>query len=119
MATCRDCIHYDVCAINGIDVENTTFKKELCCGEFKDKSRIIELPNVEIGRELFYIDIYTKTVESDIVSRLNWEQTDLGIQTGIWSENNGFSEFFSDIGKKLFLTKKEAEAKLKELNDSE
>ena len=42
--TCKDCYHYDVCAINGIDVENTTFKKELCCGEFKDKSRIVELP---------------------------------------------------------------------------
>lgn len=42
--TCKDCFHCNVCAINGIDVENTTFKKELCCGEFKDKSRIIELP---------------------------------------------------------------------------
>lgn len=75
------------------------------------------MPNVEIGQELFYIDRYTKTVESDVVSRLNWEKTDLGVQTGIWSENNGFSEFFSDIGKTLFLTKEEAEAKLKELNE--
>ena len=115
--TCKDWFHCNICAINGIDVENTTFKKELCCGEFKDKSRFIELPNVEIGQELFYIDRFTKTVKSDIVSRLNWEQTDLGIQTGIWSENNGFSEFFSDIGKTLFLTKEEAEAKLKELNE--
>ena len=40
MATCRDCIHYDVCAINGIDVENTTFKKELCCGEFINKTKV-------------------------------------------------------------------------------
>ena len=80
-----------------------------------EQQKYIELPNVEIGQELFYIDRFTKTVKSDIVSRLNWEQTDLGIQTGIWSENNGFSEFFSDIGKTLFLTKEEAEAKLKEL----
>lgn len=42
--TCRDCIHCNICAINGIDVENTTFKKNLCCGEFKDKSRFVELP---------------------------------------------------------------------------
>ena len=81
-----------------------------------EQQKYIELPNVEIGQELFYIDRFTKTVKSDIVSRLNWEQTDLGIQTGIWSENNGFSEFFSDIGKTVFLTKEEAEAKLKELN---
>lgn len=106
---CKDCIHYDVCE-NSPVIENG-------CPYFKDKSRFIELPNVEIGQELFYIDRYTKTVESDVVSRLNWEKTDLGVQTGIWSENNGFSEFFSDIGKTLFLIKEEAEAKLKELNE--
>ena len=112
--TCNDCIHYDVCGMCGDedDIKAMTF-----CRYFKDKLRIIELPNVEIGQELFYIDRYTKTVESDVVSILNWEKTDLGVQTGIWSENNGFSEFFSDIGKTLFLTKEEAEAKLKELNN--
>ena len=52
--TCKDCIHYDVCATNGIDVENTTFKKELCCGEFKDKASIIELP-CKLGDSIFYI----------------------------------------------------------------
>lgn len=106
--TCKDCINYDVCTIGN---END----ETMCNLFKDKSHIIELPNVEIGQELFYIDRFTKTVKSDIVSRLNWEETDLGVQTGILSENNGFSEFFSDIGKTLYLTKEEAEAKLKEL----
>ena len=119
--TCKDCIHYDVCK-----EYNNVYERELSerycveCQYFKDKSRIIELPNVEIGQELFYIDRYTKTVKSDVVSRLDWEETDLGVDTGIWSENNAFSEFFSDIGKTLYLTKKEAEAKLKELmkNDS-
>lgn len=111
--TCKDCIHYDVCGFN----EYKDFNE--ICSYFKDKSRFIELPNVEIGQELFYIDRYTKTVESDIVSRLNWENTDLDVQTGIWSENNGFTEFFSDIGKTLFLTKEEAEAKLKEVNENE
>ena len=115
--TCKDCYHYDVCAINGIDVENTTFKKELCCGEFKDKSRIVELPNIEIGQELFYIDQYEKRVKSDTVSKLTFEKNDLGIDTGVWSEDYGFSMLFSDVGKSLFLTKGEAETKLKELNE--
>lgn len=115
--TCKDCFHCNVCAINGIDVENTTFKKELCCGEFKDKSRIIELPNIEIGQELFYIDQYEKRVKSDTVSKLTFEKNELGIDTGVWSEDYGFSMFFSDVGKSLFLTKGEAEAKLKELNN--
>lgn len=126
--TCKDCIHYEACkekfaGLYKICVDKPKKHFELNpqvekrCQQFKDKSNIIELPNVEIGQELFYIDRYTKTVESDIVSRLNWQKTDLGVDTGIWSENNGFSEFFSDIGKTLFLTKEEAEAKLKELNN--
>lgn len=121
--TCNDCIHYDVCGRwdNWNDEFYTDGNSDRCYdySRFKDKSRFIELPNVEIGQELFYVDRYTKTVESDVVSILNWEKTDLGVQTGIWSENNGFSEFFSDIGKTLFLTKEEAEAELKELNENE
>ena len=126
--TCKDCYGCEICAEFGAehlpsDLDSRYFEykdidnveKECSC--FKDKASIIELPNVEIGQALFYIDGFTKTVESDIVSRLNWEKTDLGVQTGIWSENNGFSEFFSDVGKTLFLTKEEAEAKLKELNN--
>lgn len=124
--TCKDCYGCEICAEFGSehlpsDLDSRYFEYkdinnvEQECSCFKDKSRIIELPNVEIGQELFYIDRFTRTVESDIVSRLTWEQTDLSIQTGIWSENNGFSEFFSDIGKTLFLTKEEAEEKLKEL----
>ena len=116
--TCKDCIHYDVCKCVNSKVDEMYGNRngtQYGCGYFKDKSQIIELPNVEIGQALFYIDGFTRTVESDIVSRLTWEQTDLGVQTGVWSENNGFSEFFNDIGKTLFLTKVEAEAKLKEL----
>lgn len=116
--TCKDCIHYCVCK----DLAETLEMEDCVCNNFyhfKDKSRFIELPNVEIGQSLFYIDRFTKTVKSDIVSRLNWEETDLGVQTGIWSENNAFSEFFSDVGKTLFLTKEEAETKLKELNENE
>ena len=123
---CRNCIHFNLCLKNLEDeLEGFEYIYNILilaqnregerCEFFKDKSQIIELPNVEIDQELFYIDEFTRTVESDIVSRLTWEQTDLGIQTGIWSENNGFSEFFSDIGKTLFLTKEEAEAKLKEV----
>lgn len=89
------------------------------CEYFKDKSRIVELPNIKIGQELFYIDKYGKRVKSDTVSKLTFEKNDLGIDTGVWSDNYGFSEFFSDVGKTLFLTKEEAEAKLKELNGND
>lgn len=129
--TCKDCIHYDVChsRINSIDflpvikgkisISSIMYKEcddvEKHCLHFKDKSHIIELPNIEIGQRLFYIDQYEKRVKSDTVSKLTFEKNDLGIDTGVWSEDYGFSMFFSDVGKTLFLTKEEAEAKLKEM----
>lgn len=110
--TCKDCIHYEVCC------DEYELAHAENCNNFKDKSKYIELPNVEIGQVLFYVDKYTKSVESDIVSKLTWEETYLGVDTGIWSENYGFSEFFSDIGKTVFLTREEAEQKLKELKEN-
>lgn len=85
--------------------------------ELLQSDRIVELPNIEIGQELFYIDKYEKRVKSDTVSKLTFEQNDLGVNTGVWSDNYGFSVFFSDVGQTVFLTKEEAEAKLKELNN--
>ena len=127
--TCKDCSHYDVCEDNlkyiqerflkGLTFGKSEFTEGEFCNLFKDKSRIIELPNIEIGQELFYIDQYEKRVKSDTVSKLTFEKNELGIDTGVWSEDYGFSMFFSDVGKSLFLTKGEAEAKLKELNGNE
>lgn len=111
---CKGCYHSDMCGFEWCDDDALTF-----CKYFKDKSRIIELPNIEIGQELFYIDKYVKRVKSDTVSKLTYEKNELGIDTGVWSDNYGFSKFFSDVGKTLFLTKEEAEAKLKELNGNE
>lgn len=108
--TYKDCFHSDVCGFECDDA--LTF-----CKDFKDKSHIIELPNIEIGQELFYIDKYEKRVKSDTVSKLTFEKNDLGVYTGVWSENYGFSMFFSDVGKNLFISKEEAEAKLKEVNE--
>ena len=102
MSTCRDCIHYDVCAINGIDVENTTFKKELCCGEFKDKSRIIELP-CKVGNLVFepyrdFINVYEITTIrlSKYGLFFNWRL----YNSGVYSNVNGFSE--REINKTIF-----------------
>lgn len=114
--TCKDCIHYDVCAINGIDVENTTFKKELCCGEFKDKSRIVELP---CGFGDIVYTIPRRSIRK-------WRVVFIGlcespyINIAWYKDKNHFetrSIYFDQIGKTVFLTKEEAEAKLKELNE--
>ena len=122
--TCKDCYHYDVCAIHGIDVENTTFKKELCCGEFKDKSRIIELP-CNVGDEIYVLN------RGNIPQKMILDEPDIRCHCA--KEDNlcmalcddkkhsicayRFKNDGSDIGEKVFRTKSEAEAKLKELKE--
>ena len=115
--TYKNCIHYEVCNAECCELLSRINQGCEQCENFKDKSLIVELPNIEIGQELFYIDRYGKRVKSDTVSKLTFEKNDLGTDTGVWSDNYGFSEFFGDVGKTLFLTKEEAEAKLKELNN--
>ena len=122
--TCKDCIHYDVCAINGIDVENTTFKKELCCGEFKDKSRIIELP-CKVGDEIYVLN------RGNIPQKMILDEPDIrchcpkeaNLCMALCDDRKHdicayrFKNDGSDIGEKVFRTKSEAEAKLKKLNE--
>lgn len=117
--TCKDCLGDMFCSKKDKTkrVDKYCADADEICDHFKDKSHIIELPNIEIGQQLFYIDQYEKRVKSDTVSKLTFEKSDLGIDTGVWSEDCGFSKFFSDVGKTLFLSKEEAEAKLKELKE--
>ncbi len=108
--TCKDCIHCNVCAINGIDVENTTFKKELCCREFKDKSRIIELP-CKAGDTLYTIHKFK--YDEDRFYYILEENPSIPIR-GVYELACDF-----DTGSCVFYStdKLEAEAKLKELNE--
>lgn len=44
--TCKDCIHYDICHNNFKNIDlNEEMTDEHCCVYFKDKSRIVELPD--------------------------------------------------------------------------
>lgn len=52
MKTCKDCIHYDVCAY---DKDVLGFPKTMC-DFFKDHSRFIELPELEDYTEVITLD---------------------------------------------------------------
>ena len=120
MATCRDCIHYDVCHNNFKNIDmNKEMTDKHCCVYFKDKSRIIELP-CKVGNLVFepyrdFINVYEITTIrlSKYGLFFNWRL----YNSGVYSNVNGFSE--REINKTIFLTKEEAEAKLKELNGNE
>ena len=116
--TCKDCYHYDVCAINGIDVENTTFKKELCCGEFKDKSRIIELP-CNMGDTVYHTTTFGICQLTVAGIHLFWNKRKTRIKrysyiVGLNNLDYTYRLPLKEIGKTVFLTKEQAEAKLKE-----
>lgn len=90
--TCKDCVHYDVCRYWGNEDETEDGIPD--CPDFKDKSRFLN-----IGDKIYQHDserIYESTIKNIIYET-----------TGITFDERA-------IGKTVFLTRKEAEEKLKE-----
>lgn len=112
--TCKDCYHYDVCKFYNKNLPEEYKPIEWQCDNFKDKSLIVELP-CEIGTELFLSDNLMQH------HRLK-EYKFIGERVVMVIECFEFQrtrKMFLDeyFGKTVFLTKEEAEAKLKELNN--
>ena len=117
--TCKKCYHCDVCS----EKDGTTnfYGKEFACNDvekrcqyFKNKSLVVELP-CEIGTELFLSDNLMQH------HRLK-EYKFIGIRVVMVIECFEFQRtckrFLDEhFGITVFLTKEEAEAKLKELNN--
>lgn len=101
--TCKDCYHNDVCGFEWCYDDALTF-----CKDFKDKSRIIELPKT--------IWVISECLELE-------EYEVLGVFTtnnSIWLDTKGNKQQLlmqiSNYNKTWFTDKAKAEAKLKELN---
>lgn len=99
MITCRDCIHYDVCGFEWCDSEALTF-----CKDFKDKSRIIELP-CKVGETVHYITFWKNEYNYHFITNVSYD-----ILHQLLHEK--------EIVYVIYMTddKSKAEAKLKELN---
>lgn len=94
MASCKDCVHYDVCnrignkILNGFEV----------CNQFKDKTQFLN-----IGDKIYQHDserIYESTIKNIIYET-----------TGIAFDERA-------IGKTVFLTREEAEKTLERSRDN-
>lgn len=117
--TCENCVHFEVCAVKGKrsrneyskgKVINTIYSNivEKTCKHFKDKSKIIDLP-CNMGNKIFKFKNINGTPTGEIVElSVNGFVTVL-----ITSPYNAFD--IEEIGKTVFLTKEEAEQKLKEM----
>ena len=112
MATCKDCIHYDVCYKKPDHFDDLSVNGG--CKDFADKSRYIELP-CNVGDVVYQVtrnfisEFRVRFVEIATCGNV-FLHTDL--ISGIIYTGEVFSE--SDIGKTVFLTREKAEKALKE-----
>lgn len=125
--TCKDCIHYDVCEnyLNYLDKTiqgKAGFLKihKKKCPYQKDKTKYIELP-CKVGDTVYYIEDHNN--ERKIITlccSMIFMRGDGNYVQLIFPNNRTSKSFnFINFGRCLFLTKAEAEAKLKELlNDN-
>ena len=126
MASCKDCVHVEVCkeyvvglaAVRGVDL-NMDEMDELeavlqCddCENFKDRSRFLELP-CKVGDTIYRVKdgkvTKEQVVEFGISSRGVVLYRTLGYELG-------YSDYF---GNSLFFSKEEAEQALKERESSD
>ena len=112
MATCRDCIKADVCKYKNEDVSKGTKVKDLItdCQSFKDKSRYIEL-SCKVGDKVYRPSKYLGVVQFVIIS-FEMYQSEM-----FFTDDSENIIYLPDIGKTVFLTREEAEKKLKEFKD--
>ena len=113
MASCKDCVHVEVCCEKNLHVAvgmniipRFKYKRiEQECKNFKDRSRFVELP-IKPGEKIYYFDtagrIYTSTV-----NRLVYGASGFLIDSDVVFNSNL-------IGARFFLTREAAEQALKE-----
>ena len=113
--TCKDCIHYEVCC------DEYELAHAENCNNFKDKSKYIELP-CKIGDAVYRIQqpwgLSTLKVAgihlvwNKAVTRVKWPSYIVGLHETL---NISCRLPLKDFEQTVFLTKSEAEQKLKEL----
>lgn len=120
MATCKDCIHYEVCKT---EKGSTVFYREgllsstydqvdkICGALFKDRSRFVELP-CKVG-DTVYWDILGKPVEDEITNITIYDNC-----TRVFLKK-GISFDIEDIGRMIFLSREQAEQALKEREEND
>ena len=132
MASCKECYHYEVCRMHYRQKCELTYETEKevrramleaekespICDHFKDRSRFVELP-CRVGDKVYFNNVHLRYARViAIYIDASGGMFDLDITTNI-ATATGYEHFinkdytFEDIGKRLFLTREEAEQALK------
>ena len=116
MATCKDCVHYDVCEFH-LDEKTTMTVNE--CMHFKDASKFVELP-CKVSDTVYICTCFGMWYAPHEIDKCEMKVTRI-----ILANNSIVFEAMKDkynadtfiqrqIGKTVFLTREEAEKALKE-----
>lgn len=109
--TCKDCLHYEACThmleAMGYTVDGDGADADKWCNDFADRRRFVEIP-CRLGDAVYWISPARRCVIKAHVTKIGFSA----------EVENGYEYdalLFGEIGKTVFLTSAEAEAKLKEM----
>jgi hypothetical protein len=134
MATCKDCLHVDVCKFKDLPapLSDSYIRESECiekrCGDFKDRSRFVELP-CKVGDMVYMITEQTQKVGRKKVTKTviveccvdNFRIGDAGYPSAALCDNENAwcygvePKMFGEI---IFLSREEAEQALKEREEN-
>lgn len=113
MASCKDCLHYEVCQFH-IDEETKLTVNE--CEHFKDRNRFVELP-CRVGSIVYIIPTtgnrLKEVTKAKCISFLIGGVSNTSNLLFCGTSKSYFAGF-DRFGKTVFLTREEAEKALKE-----
>lgn len=115
MASCKECLHYDVCEARIAADENYSernYTENNNCSNFKDRTRFVELP-CKVGDTVYCIKAmfsFLPVPKAEKIQKIELYDINIIFRT----VNRAFND--KDIGKTVFLTREEAE---RVLNSSE
>ena len=124
MKTCKECIHFDKCSADSEHIFGNDYanKVEEVCDFFKDKARYIELP-CKVGDTVYapWRWAFQQGVATVKVEEIKFYDSQMHYMFLIDMEsddecfNQSFGGWKTDksIGETVFLTREEAEAKMK------
>ena len=114
--TCKDCLCSDVCIETRDQIQMLAYQSrndvEKVCSNFKDKSRFVELP-CKVGDTVYYITgIGHNLIKPAKIKEIILD--DSGI-SDLYVQGDGFN--FGNTFDIFYLTREEAEEKLKEMKE--
>lgn len=105
--TCKDCYHCNACFGHDEEAANREYPPAEKCRDFKDKSRIVELP-CKVGDTLYFLPKYVEGFIYDEVEYVRIEEDYISVKT---VADYYFCE--EDFGRTVFLAREEAEEALR------